>query len=349
VGVFPTKVIPATPGSARRAGDDYGAPGVPDWREIDWRQHLHQIEIGGRRVNYVEIGSGDGPPVVFVHGLSGNWQNWLENLPRFGQERRTVALDLPGFGESEPPAEKITISAYGRAVDELCERLDLGEVAVIGNSMGGFIAAEMAIQFPQRVERLGLVSAVGITSVSTARTPVMLWGRIAMLVGSRGAAERRMAITRPRLRHATFSTLVRHPTRIPADLLWEISLGAGRDAFKPALESFLDYDVRDRMPDIACPALVVWGGKDMLVPVADAHEYERLIPGARAVVFDDTGHIPMAERPNTFNDCMLDFLDQPRGQQSQGVGHATDGAAGANGPNGGASSPDADRAPETAA
>ena len=331
MALLPSKAIPATPWAARHAGDDYGARGVPDWREIDWREHLRQIEIAGRRVNYVDIGAGDGPPVVFVHGLSGNWQNWLENLPRFAQERRTVALDLPGFGESEPPAEKISISGYGRAVDELCERLDLGEVAVIGNSMGGFIAAEMAIQFPERVERLGLVSAVGITSVVANRTPVMMWGRIAMMAGSRSAAERRMAILRPRLRHLAFSTLVRHPSRIPTDLLFEISQGAGRSAFKPALESFLDYDVRDRMPDIRCPTLVVWGEKDMLVPVADAHEYERLIPGARAVVFDDTGHIPMAERPNTFNDCVLEFLDEPRGQQSDHVGEPTDRAAASNG------------------
>jgi pimeloyl-ACP methyl ester carboxylesterase len=322
MALLPSKALPASPRAARRAAADYGAHGEPDWREIDWRQFAHQTEVAGRRVNYVDIGQGDGPPVVFVHGLSGNWQNWLENLPRFSQERRCVALDLPGFGESEDPAAEISISGYGRAVDELCERLDLGEVAVIGNSMGGFTAAEMAIQFPQRVERLVLVSAVGITIASVSRAPVLAWGRVAAMAGSRSAAEKRMAVLRPRVRHFAFSLVVRHPSRISPEMLWEMTKGAGRDAFTPALNAMLDYDFRDRLPDIRCPALAVWGEKDMLVPVEDAHEYERQIPNARAVVFDDTGHVPMIERAQSFNDCVLEFIREPRGEEGD-VGHAT--------------------------
>ncbi len=109
---------------------------------------------------------------MFVHGLGGQWQNWLENIPRAAQERRVVALDLPGFGQSPMPREQITISRYGRVVDALAEQLGLGRVDVVGNSMGGFIAAEMAIQFPERVERLVLVSAAGITSADLAPRPV---------------------------------------------------------------------------------------------------------------------------------------------------------------------------------
>src|SRR5204863_87348 len=126
-------------------------------------------DLDGRRVQYVDMGSGDGRPVVFVHGIAGNWQNWLENLPRFAQERRVVALDLPGFGGSEDPAADVSIPGLGRAVEALCDQLELGEVALVGNSMGGFIAAETAIQFPERVERLVLVSAAGITIASLNR------------------------------------------------------------------------------------------------------------------------------------------------------------------------------------
>src|SRR5438034_2452832 len=142
--IIPSKARPAVPWSARRAGDDYGAHDDPDWRAIDWREHLRDVELDGRRVRYVDLGSGDGPPIVLVHGLAGNWQNWLENLPRLARERRVVAPDLPGFGESDRPAERISMSGYGRAVDELCEHLGLGEVVVVGNSRGGVGGGETA-------------------------------------------------------------------------------------------------------------------------------------------------------------------------------------------------------------
>src|SRR5205814_2019474 len=98
------------------------------------------------------------------------------------------------FGRSEKPSGEISIPGYGRSVEAFCDALGLGEVALIGNSMGGFIAAETAIQFPERVERLVLASAAGITITSLRRAPVMAWGRAAMMAGARGAAEKRMAI-----------------------------------------------------------------------------------------------------------------------------------------------------------
>src|SRR5919202_3088484 len=192
--ILPSRARPAMPWSARRAGSDYGAHDPPDWREIDWRRHLRDVDVAGRRVHYVDLGEGDDPPFLLVHGLSGNWQNWLENIPRLSTERRVVALDLPGFGQSDDPVEKITMSGYGRAVDELAERLGLGEVVLVGNSMGGFVAAETAIQIPERVERLVLVLAAGITSSSLRREPVMVWGRAAMMAGARRAPEQRRAI-----------------------------------------------------------------------------------------------------------------------------------------------------------
>src|SRR5919197_4425929 len=161
--IFPSKARPATPWAGRRADEEYGATAQPDWRETNWREYLRWLVIDGRQLNYVDMGSGDGPPVVFVHGLGGAWQNWLENIPRLAQERRVLALDLPGFGRSEMPLREITISGYGRCVNKFCEQMGLDEVVLVGNSMGGFVSAETAIQFPRRVERLVLVSAAGVS------------------------------------------------------------------------------------------------------------------------------------------------------------------------------------------
>ncbi len=98
---------------------------------------LRRVELPGASVNYVEIG--EGPPVLFIHGISGSWQNWLENLPAFGRRFRAIALDLPGFGASPMPEWELDIPTYGRLIRDFCEKLDLGnDVALVGNSLGGW-------------------------------------------------------------------------------------------------------------------------------------------------------------------------------------------------------------------
>ena len=308
--VYPAKVRPATRKAARHAGDGYGEPADPTWRDVEWASHLRWTEHLGRTVHYVDLGAGEGPPVVFVHGLGGNWQNWLENIPAAAVGRRVVAMDLPGFGRSEPPAEDISIQGYAKFVDALCERLDLGPVAVVGNSMGGFIGAELAISFPERVERLVLAAAAGLSVTNLYRRPTVTVARYTSALASLTAARSRELVSRPRLRHAILSAVVRHPTLMRPDLLWEILQGAGKPGYVDALNALMTYDFRDRLPEIGCPTLIVWGREDMLVPVRDADEFERLIPHARKVVLEDTGHVPMLERPRAFNRCLAEFLTE---------------------------------------
>src|SRR5919202_6123052 len=101
-------------------------------------------------------------------------------MPRLAAEgRRVVALDLPGFGFSEMPDDEMSISGFGRCVNAVCDELDLGEVVLVGNSMGGFTGAETAIQFPQRVERLVLVSAAGVTTTDPMHEPILAGARVA--------------------------------------------------------------------------------------------------------------------------------------------------------------------------
>ena len=302
---------PAAPWAAKRAGDDYGAAASPDWREVDWSAHVHQVDIAGRSVNYCDYGEArDGSrPVVLVHGLAACWQCWLETIPRLAAEgRRVIALDLPGFGDSEMPRDDISIGGYGRCVEALCDQLDLGQVVVVGHSMGGFTAAEFAIQYPQRVERLVLEAAAGISTSQVQREPVLVGARVIAALSAAGAARSRRIVTRPRLRWLVLQTVMRHPSRIPSDFAYELLSHSGRDGFRPALDAILSYDYRDRLSQISCPTLVIWGREDVLVPARDADEYAQTIPGARKVVFDDTGHSPMMERPQTFNDCLAEFL-----------------------------------------
>ena len=307
--ILPDVVRPALPRQARHAGDDYGATADPSWRAIDWRRQLRRTQIAGHAVNYVEIGDGGRDPAVFVHGLGGCWQNWLETLPRVGRGRRAIAVDLPGFGGSELAAEP-SIPALGRFIDDLCEQLDLGRVALIGNSLGGFVAAETATQFPQRVERLALVAPAGVSRSHLERQPIAVTVRISRAITAHSASAHRQVAARPRLRHLALQFVTRHPSRLDPDLVYEgLMRGAGKPGFAPTLSALMGYDFRERLGEIRCPTLILWGEKDAILPIADASEFERLIAEARTTVMGDTGHMPMIERPETFNRCLVEFLD----------------------------------------
>jgi pimeloyl-ACP methyl ester carboxylesterase len=298
----------------------YGPVGRSAWLDVDWREHQRWVSVDGQAVNTIELGpeqpqATGAQPLVFVHGLAGSWPNWLEQLPVFASERRVLTLDLPGFGHSPMPAEPISISGYARLLDRLLDQLGIDAAAVVGNSMGGFISAELAIAFPQRVERLVLISAAGISTAAEAQPGtvrvVPALRRLETVLAASGAwlaSKSDTVARRARLRDALLYVVTRHPSRLPAPLAAEQLRGAGTPGFIQALQAVLDYDVRERLPEIACPTLIVWGAGDRLITVKDADVFAELIPDSRKVVFEDTGHMAMLERPAAFNALLEEFL-----------------------------------------
>jgi pimeloyl-ACP methyl ester carboxylesterase len=305
-----TKPAPAIETPSTAGADDYGAPGRSAWLDIDWRQHLRSATVHDARVNYVDVG--EGPPVVFIHGLAGCWQNWLENIPHFARSHRVIAVDLSGFGHSELPQEEISIPGYGRFLDSFLGLIGIEHAALVGNSMGGFIAAETAISHPSRVEKLVLVSAAGGPALrernEVIEARIMRGSRLLAPIAAATIARREHLVRRPRLRRLLLLKIARFPERLSPELCYEVASGAGKPGFLDALSAILQYDFADRIPDIACPTLIVWGRNDEIVPVEDAYEYERLIPGAHKVIFEETGHVPMCERPGRFNAVLEEFL-----------------------------------------
>jgi pimeloyl-ACP methyl ester carboxylesterase len=253
---------------------------------------------------------GDGPPLLFVHGLSGCWQNWLENIPHFARTHRVIALDLPGFGSSPMPTWEISIPAYGRFVRDFCERLGVDRCSLVGNSMGGFIATEVAITEPERVDDLTLVSAAGITWARARHEPAVMiaaMGRAAMpaLLKLQTSSMRR-----PRLRRAAFQGVFYDPNGLRREMLWENFVPAMKSpGYFDAMSHLFGYDVRDRLAEIGVPTLIVWGRNDRVVPVPAAFAYKKLIgDNAGLVIFDRCGHVPQIERPVRFNRVVRDFL-----------------------------------------
>jgi pimeloyl-ACP methyl ester carboxylesterase len=159
------------------------------------------------------------------------------------------------------------------------------------------------------VARLVLVSAAGISSAETLQKPILTFGRVATALATNAAAQYRRLAARPITRHISLALVARYPGRLKADLAYEgFFKGAGKGGFDAALRASLEYDFRDRLPEVKVPTLIVWGEKDSIIPVRDADEFERLIEDSRKVVMKDTGHIPMAERPIAFNEVLVDFL-----------------------------------------
>jgi pimeloyl-ACP methyl ester carboxylesterase len=314
--------VSATPAVAEdQPHSDGPAPSARSpWQSVDWREHQRWIVVDGTPVNTIVLGperagATDAKPLVFVHGLSGSWPNWLEQLPVFARDHRVVALDLPGFGHSPMPSEKLSIAGYARLLDGLLDRLEIDAAAVVGNSMGGFISAELAIAFPQRVERLVLVSAAGISTHqprgSAQAVPLLRRIERILLASSAWAAAKSDTVARrAHLRELALAVVARHPGRLSPALAAEQIRGAGTAGFLQGLEAVLDYEIRERLREIACPTLIVWGASDRLISVRDADVFAELIPDSRKVVFADTGHVSMLERPDEFNALLAEFLAQ---------------------------------------
>jgi pimeloyl-ACP methyl ester carboxylesterase len=295
---------PATPADGP---DPYGNPD-PEWLRIDWREHLRRVEVVGAEVNYVEMG--EGPPLLFVHGLAGCWQNWLENIPHFAATHRVVAVDLPGFGSSPMPPWQISIPAYGRFLRDFCERLGIDRCSLVGNSMGGFIATELAISEPDRVDDLVLVSAAGITWARARREPAVMVARMGRAAAPALFKLQTSGMRRRRLRRVAFQGVFFDPNRLRREMLWENFVPAMQSpGYFDAMSNLWGYDIRHRLEEIGVPTLIVWGRNDRVVPVPAALSYRKRIgDNAELVIFDRCGHVPQIERPVRFNRVVEQFL-----------------------------------------
>jgi pimeloyl-ACP methyl ester carboxylesterase len=220
-------------------------------------------------------------------------------------------MDLPGFGESPLPEGEISIEGYAGVVDELCDRLGIDKAVVVGNSMGGFIGAAMAIHFSTRVERLVLVSAAIFWQEYRRAQPLVTLARSTEgTIGRAIVHGQSRLLTRPRLRAAALAFGgIRYPHLLPRELQAELLLTAKRTrGFLPALEALADYPLREELSQVTSPTLIVWGTDDTLVGVRHAHELEQILPNSRKVIFERTGHVAMLERPERFNKLLREFL-----------------------------------------
>ncbi len=254
-----------------------------------------EIEAGGFRIRYLEAGAG--PPLVLVHGLASSaLVDWGRLVPALGERYHVYAPDLPGFGRSErPPDAAYSIPMQVEAVRAFMAKAGVPRARVAGVSMGGWIAARLAAEHPELVERLVLVAPAGMRPVESAPIPAE-----ELLPQDQDGVRRLIAVVR------------HHPPPTPGFVLADILALKKRDEWivRRALESMrLGRDWLDgTLGRVRMPVLVVWGRNDALIPAAYAARLQAELPDARLEIIDDCGHVPMADCPQAFDPVLQGFL-----------------------------------------
>lgn len=288
-----TAALPGTSGEA-----------VRHWTTVDWTPFLNDRLVNRRRVRFLDYGSG--PVLVLLHGMAASWKWWLENLPTLGRHHRVIAVDLPGFGDSEPLAPPAEMSTQATTVLELLTTLGVETATVVGHSMGGLIALEMALAKPEAVHGLVLVDAGG-APMSERRLSAVLAGLRAFSAILRWRLVRVALVRYPSVRRIVLAGGFRDPRVVSPALAEQIMPGFSAPGFVGAVAA-AGRAVRTFIPEsISCPTLLIWGDHDVMAPLTGAQDLCSRLTDARLVVLRDVGHTPMIERPAEFHEALLDF------------------------------------------
>lgn len=269
------------------------------------------VEIAGMQVHLRDEGiQNSGVPIVLLHGTGASlhtWDGWVEALK---DEYRVVRFDMPAFGLTGPtPDNNYTIENYSRIVAAVLDRLGIKRCVLAGNSFGGYVAWTTALFHPDRVERLVLVDASGYPyqaesvpiGFRIAFTPVL--NRLMDGVLPRGVIER------------SLKNVYGDPSLVTPDLVDRYFDMATREGNRHALvERFLQAQpgpLSEKIPELKLPVLILWGGRDRLIPTEQGDRFHREIAGSKLVRFDELGHVPHEEDPAATVAALREFLAQP--------------------------------------
>lgn len=253
------------------------------------RRDLEQLELS------YQVG-GTGPPLVLVHGLGGAAENWVDLAPRLLERYRVLVPDLPGHGESGPGRWEPTLAGFAAAV-QACAHAELSEPAVVvGHSLGGQIALELALMEPPWPRAIVLAAVSGISSQRPGRRGALNVSTI--IRPARRADPLRPWILRHRLtRRLAFWGMVSDVDSLSDESAEAFFAGAARaTTTRPGFRALMQCDPRPSLADVDVPALVMWGARDAALPVSDAFDYTRRLR-APLRVLPDTGHLLIGERP----------------------------------------------------
>jgi pimeloyl-ACP methyl ester carboxylesterase len=269
--------------------------------------------IHGYRRAFVHAGSG--PALLFIHGIGDSSDTWLDVMARLAQDYTVIAPDLLGHGRSDKPRADYSVAGYANAMRDLLTVLEIDRVTIIGHSLGGGVALQFAYQYPDRCERLVLVSSGG---VSREVHPIL---RLAAVPAASD-------VTLPLLQFAITRWLVRRGLQLSQRFETDFGRDAGnllrvvealpdataRAAFLRTLRAAVDsrgqvITMLDRCYlTSGMPTLLMWGTRDPIIPFHHAQIAHAAMPGSRLEAFDGAGHFPHHHDPSRFVNLLRDFL-----------------------------------------
>ena len=257
---------------------------------------MHFLRARGLDIAYERVG--EGPPLVFVHGAASDSRLWQPQLADLADEFTVVAWDEPGAGQSSDVPADFTLADYADCLAALIDHLALGPAHVAGLSWGGTVALELYRRSPELVARLILADTYAGWKGSLPEEEVS--ARVAGVREMIAKGREEFDPTLPGL-------FAGDPPAGFVPLLEEVAAGVRPASMGTALFVMAETDLRDVLPDIAVPTLLIWGEVDGRSPLRVAHEFEREIAGAELVVIAGCGHVSNLEQPEQFNRAVRGF------------------------------------------
>ena len=271
-----------------------------------------EVSLHGHRISYRTAGRG--PVLLLIHGIAGSAATWDDVLPWLAERYCVVAPDLLGHGASAKPRGDYSLGAYASGIRDLLGVLGHTRATVVGHSLGGGVAMQLAYQYPERCERLVLVSSGGLgrevhAMLRAAALPGAEW--VLPLLCARGVRDAVAGVA---------GVLGRLGLRAGPDLeeMWRgfasLADTDGRQAFLHTVRTIIytggqRVSAADRLYLAAeMPTLIMWGDRDPMIPVTHAHAAHTAIPGSRLALFPDAGHFPHRDDPRRFVQTLLDFV-----------------------------------------
>ena len=260
-----------------------------------------QVEIYGQKIHYLEAGSG--PAVILLHGLGGDTTNWAPTIPALATKYHVYVPDQIGFGQSDKPIMNYRVATLVEFLNQFYKKLGIEKASVVGNSLGGWTAASFAISYPEKVDKLVLVSAAGYTSkrwggpeLTKELYSLLNPATTADLKRTMGAVFYNKAMVNDQAVEMFFTNKLKKGDGYTINAFIDSVLRG---------EDFID----DKVKTIKAPTLVIWGREDGLTPVGIAEAYAQDIPGAQKVIIEKCGHVAQLEKPAEFNAALLKFLE----------------------------------------
>jgi 3-oxoadipate enol-lactonase len=263
-------------------------------------------------VLYYEI-TGNGPPLLLIHGLGSSSRDWEMQIEPFAREYQVITLDLRGHGQSGKPPGPYSIRMFAEDTAALVRTLDILPAHVVGISMGGMVAFELAVHFPQLLRSLTIVNSYPEMRVETLQEHLQVWRRFLILeiLGMRGMGMMLSGRLFPFPEQADLrETFVRR---------W---VENDKRAYRESMRAVLNWNVEQQLGEIDCPVLVVASDHDYTT-VEEKRAYTKRIPAAKLIVIEDARHAVTADRPDKFNAVLRDFLKNIGGQKSSSKYGAT--------------------------